>query len=119
MLDDLAGKRTGERIQVLRERKGLSRPVLAGLVGMSAGWLKGIEQGRRLPPRLPVLVNDEEMIRLRAEFPGHRIGTETIMDRVRFVARSQQGGARPHTVVTHDLGELRVALEDARPGPGR
>jgi transcriptional regulator with XRE-family HTH domain len=30
--------------------------VLAGLVGMSASWLKGIEQGRRLPPRLPVLV---------------------------------------------------------------
>ena len=38
MLDDLAGKRTGERIQVLRERRGLSRPVLAGLVGMSASW---------------------------------------------------------------------------------
>jgi len=56
MLDDLAGKRTGERIQILRERKGLTRPVLAGLVGMSASWLKGIEQGRRLPPRLPVLV---------------------------------------------------------------
>jgi transcriptional regulator with XRE-family HTH domain len=36
MLDDLAGKRTGERIQILRERRGLSRPVLAGLVGMSA-----------------------------------------------------------------------------------
>src|SRR5690242_12434391 len=35
MLDDLAGKRTGERIQVLRERRGLSRPVLAGLVGTS------------------------------------------------------------------------------------
>ena len=56
MLDDLAGKRTGERIQILRERKGLTRPVLAGLVGMSASWLKGIEQCRRLPPRLPVLV---------------------------------------------------------------
>jgi len=36
VLDDLADKRTGERIQILRERKGLSRPVLAGLVGMSA-----------------------------------------------------------------------------------
>src|SRR5712691_778223 len=56
MLDDLAGERTGERIQILRERKGLTRPVLAGLVGMSASWLKGIEQCRRLPPRLPVLV---------------------------------------------------------------
>ena len=59
--------------------------------------------------------SDEEMVRLRAEFPGHRIDTETIMDRVRYVARSQQDGARPHTVVTHDFGELRVALEAARP----
>jgi transcriptional regulator with XRE-family HTH domain len=62
MPDDLAGKRTGERIQILRERKGLSRPVLAGLVGMSASWLKGIEQGRRLPPRLPVLVKLAEAL---------------------------------------------------------
>lgn len=62
MLDDLAGKRTGERIQILRERKGLSRPVLAGLVGMSASWLKGIEHGRRLPPRLPVLVKLAEAL---------------------------------------------------------
>jgi hypothetical protein len=59
--------------------------------------------------------SDEEMVRLRADFPGHRISTETIMDRVRFVARSQQDGAHPHTVVTHDVGELRVALEAARP----
>ena len=59
--------------------------------------------------------SDEEMVRLRSEFPGHRIGSETIMDRVRFVARSQQDGAHPHTVVTHDFGELRVALEAARP----
>jgi transcriptional regulator with XRE-family HTH domain len=62
MLDDLADKRTGERIQILRERKGLSRPVLAGLVGMSASWLKGIEQGRRLPPRLPALVKLAEAL---------------------------------------------------------
>lgn len=62
MLDDLAGKRTGERIQILRERKGLTRPVLAGLVGMSASWLKGIEHGRRLPPRLPVLVKLAEAL---------------------------------------------------------
>jgi transcriptional regulator with XRE-family HTH domain len=62
MPDDLAGRRTGERIQILRERKGLSRPVLAGLVGMSASWLKGIEQGRRLPPRLPILVKLAEAL---------------------------------------------------------
>ncbi|MFC4913194.1 helix-turn-helix domain-containing protein [Actinomadura gamaensis] len=56
MLDDLADRSTGERVKLLRERKGLSRPTLAGLVGKSAEWLKGIETGRRLPPRLPTLV---------------------------------------------------------------
>ncbi|RJL19730.1 helix-turn-helix domain-containing protein [Bailinhaonella thermotolerans] len=55
MLDDLAGLRTGERIQRIRERRGMSRPVLAGLVGRSASWLKGIETGRRLPPRVDQL----------------------------------------------------------------
>src|SRR5690242_16126600 len=62
MLDDLAGKRTGERIQVPRERRGLSRPVLAGPVGMSASWLKVIERGTRLPPRLPLLVKLAEAL---------------------------------------------------------
>src|SRR6201996_2488269 len=60
--DELAGRRTGERIQILRERRGLTRPVLAGLVGMSASWLKGIERGSRLPPRLPLLVKLAEAL---------------------------------------------------------
>jgi transcriptional regulator with XRE-family HTH domain len=60
--DELAGKRTGERIQILRERRGLTRPVLAGLVGMSPSWLKGIERGIRLPPRLPLLVKLAEAL---------------------------------------------------------
>jgi DNA-binding XRE family transcriptional regulator len=38
---------TGERIRILRERRGLSRPVLAGLVGRSSDWLKKIENGDR------------------------------------------------------------------------
>ncbi|WP_301312729.1 helix-turn-helix domain-containing protein [Promicromonospora umidemergens] len=38
---------TGERIRVLRERRGLSRAVLAGLVGRSPDWLKKIETGTR------------------------------------------------------------------------
>ncbi|MBX6381693.1 MAG: helix-turn-helix domain-containing protein [Microbispora sp.] len=62
MLDDLAGRTTGERIRIVRERKGMSRPVLAGLVGRSPDWLKGIETGRRLPPRLPMLVKLAEVL---------------------------------------------------------
>jgi transcriptional regulator with XRE-family HTH domain len=38
---------TGERIRHIRERRGMSRPVLAGLVGYSADWLKRIEAGQR------------------------------------------------------------------------
>ncbi len=38
---------TGERIRHLRERRGMSRPVAAGLVGRSAEWLKKIENGER------------------------------------------------------------------------
>ena len=57
---------------------------------------------------------DDEVILLRAQFPGHRIGTETIVDRIRYVARRQRDGARPHTVITRDLSELRAALEAGR-----
>lgn len=38
---------TGERIQLLRERRGMSRPVLAGLCGRGPDWLKNIEKGKR------------------------------------------------------------------------
>ncbi|SCK37156.1 Helix-turn-helix domain-containing protein [Streptomyces sp. WMMB 714] len=38
---------TGERIRILRESRGLSRPVLAGLCGRGPDWLKKIENGDR------------------------------------------------------------------------
>ena len=37
----------GERIRVLRERRGMSRTVLANLVGRGPDWLKKIERGER------------------------------------------------------------------------
>jgi hypothetical protein len=59
---------------------------------------------------------DGELAALRVEFPGHWICRESIVGRVRYVARSRQQGVRPHTVVTSDVGELRAALEAGRPG---
>ncbi|WP_263252691.1 helix-turn-helix domain-containing protein [Saccharopolyspora rosea] len=56
MTDELAGKTIGERIQIIRERRGKSRPVVAGLVGRSAEWLKAVEKGRLHPPRWEKLV---------------------------------------------------------------
>lgn len=57
-----------------------------------------------------------ELTRLRAEFPGHWIGTETIPGRgVRYLARARQHDAQPHTVITPDLSELRAALAAGQP----
>lgn len=42
--DDLS---IGERIRLLRESRGMSRPVLAGLCGRGPDWLKKIEAGDR------------------------------------------------------------------------
>jgi hypothetical protein len=47
---------------------------------------------------------------LRVEFPRYQIWEEIVRDRTRYVARSQQAGTRPHTLVTADLQELRNGL---------
>lgn len=47
MTDLPAELTTGERVRILRERRGMTRAVLAGLVGRSSDWLKKIENGER------------------------------------------------------------------------
>jgi len=51
-----SGLSVGLRIKQRRERAGMSRPVLAGLVGRSAEWLKAVENGRLQVPRLSMLL---------------------------------------------------------------
>lgn len=46
----------GKRIKYYRERLGMPRPVLAGLVGRSPEWIKAIETGRLQTPKLPMLL---------------------------------------------------------------
>ncbi|MGW1075858.1 helix-turn-helix domain-containing protein [Streptomyces sp. NPDC002537] len=46
-MTDLAGMTTGERVRFYRERRGMTRPVLAGLVGRGPDWLKKVESGER------------------------------------------------------------------------
>lgn len=65
MVDELAGKPIGERIQILRQRQGKTRAVVAGLAGRSEGWLKKVEKGHLLPPRLPMLLRLAEIIGVR------------------------------------------------------
>lgn len=55
---------TGQRIKLHRERAGKSRAVLAGLVGKSPEWVKAVETGRLLPPRLPMLVKIAKALRV-------------------------------------------------------
>jgi transcriptional regulator with XRE-family HTH domain len=52
----------GGRLQRLRQRAGMSRPVLAGLVGRSAEWVKAVELGRLAMPRLPMLLRLAEVL---------------------------------------------------------
>lgn len=97
MADELAGRPIGERIQIIRERTGKSRPVVAGLVGRSAEWLKSIEKGRLLPPRLDMLVRLAEVLGVKdlAEL----IGDEPLLSLQRRAA---------HPVVP----AMREAIED-------
>lgn len=55
MSDELPVLSVGERIKHYRERAGKTRAVVGGLVGRSAEWVKAVEKGRLLPPRLPML----------------------------------------------------------------
>ncbi|TQN27744.1 helix-turn-helix protein [Haloactinospora alba] len=55
----------GQRLKIQRTRKGMTREVLAGLVGKSASWIKALETGRLQTPKLPVLLRLAEALRVR------------------------------------------------------
>ncbi|MFV2010786.1 MULTISPECIES: helix-turn-helix domain-containing protein [unclassified Micromonospora] len=52
----------GSRLRTFRERSGKTRAVLGGLVGRSAEWVKALESGRLLTPRLPMLLRLAEVL---------------------------------------------------------
>ncbi|GAA2108335.1 helix-turn-helix domain-containing protein [Streptomyces synnematoformans] len=55
----------GQRMQILRERRGMSRPVLAGLAGKSPSWVKQVETGKLQVPKLPMILRIAEILRVR------------------------------------------------------
>lgn len=63
---------TGERVRILRERRGMSRELLAGRIGRSTSWLKKIETNERPLRSLPTMVRIAEALRLSdvAELTG-------------------------------------------------
>ncbi|MBO0654219.1 helix-turn-helix domain-containing protein [Streptomyces triculaminicus] len=55
----------GQRMQVLRTRRGMSRPVLGGLLGRSPSWVKQVENGAIHTPSLPMILRIAEVLRVR------------------------------------------------------
>ncbi len=61
-MDDLAGMTTGQRVRHFRQRAGMTRAVLGGLVGRSDEWVKAVETDRLLTPRIPLLLRLAEVL---------------------------------------------------------
>ncbi|MEE4493807.1 helix-turn-helix domain-containing protein [Streptomyces sp. BE230] len=55
----------GQRMQILRTKRGMSRPVAAGLLGMSPSWVKQVERGQIGMPKLPIVLRIAELLRVR------------------------------------------------------
>jgi len=66
--DEFPTLTTGQRIKVLRTRSGKTRAVLGGLVGKSAEWVKSVEMGRILPPRIHMLNQIARALRSRSRW---------------------------------------------------
>lgn len=55
---DPAHTTIGQRIKWARERVGMSRPILGGLVDRSTEWVKAVENGRPHTARSPPHAQD-------------------------------------------------------------
>lgn len=55
----------GQRLQILRTRRGLTRDQMGGLLGLSGSWVKGVESGRLKTPKLEVILRIAEILRVR------------------------------------------------------
>ncbi|MFC8276241.1 helix-turn-helix domain-containing protein [Streptomyces sp. NPDC057271] len=57
--------RFGQRMQILRQRRGMTQTVLAGLIGKSLDWVKQVESGRIEDPGLGTVLRTAEALRVR------------------------------------------------------
>jgi transcriptional regulator with XRE-family HTH domain len=61
------------RLRYFRDRAGMTRAVLGGLVGRSESWVKSVEAERFMMPRLPMLLRLAEVLRIDlAELVGEQ-----------------------------------------------
>lgn len=54
----------GQRMQIYRQRRGMSRPTLASFLGMSPSWVKQVETGKIQVPKLPMILRIAELLRV-------------------------------------------------------
>lgn len=68
----------GQRLKILRTRRGMTREVLAGLLGKSAEWVKALENGRLQIPRFDTVMAIAEALRVRdlADLTGRHVNDE-------------------------------------------
>ncbi|WP_327169578.1 helix-turn-helix transcriptional regulator [Streptomyces subrutilus] len=55
----------GQRLQLLRTRRGITQDQLGGLVGRSGSWVRALEAGRLKTPKLPIVLRLAEVLRVR------------------------------------------------------
>ncbi|WP_250400336.1 helix-turn-helix domain-containing protein [Streptomyces cellostaticus] len=65
--------RFGQRVQIIRERRGMTQTQLADLIGISPHTLRKIENGQQQPPRLDMVLRIAEALRVGdlADLTGH------------------------------------------------
>jgi transcriptional regulator with XRE-family HTH domain len=111
----------GERLSLHRRRTGMTRPVLGGLVGRSAEWVKAVETGRLGPPRLPMLLRLAEVLGISdlADLTGdqsmtparHSYGQHPAVPAIRDAVQRYILG--PPAVEPHPVATLRTRVAAA------
>ncbi|MFE2940240.1 helix-turn-helix domain-containing protein [Streptomyces sp. NPDC059255] len=123
MTDLPAELTTGERIRILRERRGMSRAVLAALVGRSSDWLKKIENGERELRSITHLVRLAQVLRIadvavltgdELAIPADAVGklSHTSVTPIRAALHGVSFGGRP-TLGTYSPEALKGRVEGA------
>ncbi|WP_336082368.1 helix-turn-helix domain-containing protein [Nocardia sp. SSK8] len=106
-MDDTAP--VGLRIKRHRERIGMSRPVLGGLVGRSAEWVKSVETGKLQTPKLPVLLDIAKALGLSdlAELTGngHAVSVQVYAGTEHPALRQVQAALTAYRMPVADRGE--------------
>ncbi|HET6288781.1 MAG TPA: helix-turn-helix domain-containing protein [Amycolatopsis sp.] len=121
MTDFPADAPIGARIRYYRDKRGMSRPVLGGLVGKSAEWVKSVETGKQHAPRLDTLLRVAQALDIpdlaMLTGNGHAVPVSVFagprhsaLSEVRAALTEYRVALRPEPVsVSHLAARLRAA----------